>query len=81
VGYALGGQWGVVERYLRPVSYAVAALVVVAAAWWLGKRWLDQRGGSGRHEHAARSTGDAGDTGDVSSAGRPRDGRTAAPRR
>src|SRR6266487_4534926 len=36
VGYALGSQWEVVERYLRPVSYAVATLVVVAAALWLG---------------------------------------------
>jgi len=43
VGYAVGGQWEVVERYLRPVSYAVAALVVVAVAWWFAKRWSEQR--------------------------------------
>jgi membrane protein DedA with SNARE-associated domain len=54
VGYALGSQWEVVERYLRPVSYAVAALVVVAAAWWLGRRWWRQRGRPrGRHERSS----------------------------
>lgn len=81
VGYALGSQWGVVERYLRPVSYAVAALVVIAAAWWLGKRWLEQRRVSvpGRHERTARSTGAAGDGG--AAGGRSGDDRTAAPRR
>jgi membrane protein DedA with SNARE-associated domain len=53
VGYALGSQWEVVERYLRPVSYAVAALVVVAAAWWFGRRWSRQRGRPhGRHERS-----------------------------
>jgi membrane protein DedA with SNARE-associated domain len=52
VGYALGSQWEVVERYLRPVSYAVAALVVAAAAWWLGRRWSRQRGPRGRHERS-----------------------------
>jgi membrane protein DedA with SNARE-associated domain len=53
VGYALGSQWEVVERYLRPVSYAVAALVVVAAALWLGRRWSRQRGRPrGRHERS-----------------------------
>jgi membrane protein DedA with SNARE-associated domain len=54
VGYALGSQWEVVERYLRPVSYAVAALVVVAAVWWLGRRWSRQRGRPrGRHERSS----------------------------
>jgi membrane protein DedA with SNARE-associated domain len=59
VGYALGGQWEVVERYLRPLSYAVAALVLLAAAWWFGKRWSEQRGRRrGRHERSGRATGD-----------------------
>ncbi|HZD69278.1 MAG TPA: DedA family protein [Actinomycetes bacterium] len=54
VGYALGGQWQLVERYLRPVSYAVAALVLVTVVWWLGKRWSQQRGRDrGRHERPA----------------------------
>jgi membrane protein DedA with SNARE-associated domain len=74
VGYALGGQWEVVERYLRPVSYAVAALVLVAAAWWFGKRWSEQRRGPhGRHE---RSTRPADADADLAS-----DDRTSAPRR
>jgi membrane protein DedA with SNARE-associated domain len=75
VGYALGGQWEVVERYLRPVSYAVAAVVLAAGAWWFGKRWLEQRGRTrGRHERPPRAT-DAED-GEVA-----RDRRTSAPRR
>ena len=74
-GYALGGQWEVVERYLRPVSYAVAAVVLVAAAWWLGKRWLEQRGRTdGRHERPTRSAGV--EDGEVS-----RDRSTSAPHR
>jgi membrane protein DedA with SNARE-associated domain len=66
VGYALGGQWAVVERYLRPVSYAVAALVVLAVAWWFWKRWSEQR----RRAQAGPGPADL-----------PRDDRTAAPRR
>jgi membrane protein DedA with SNARE-associated domain len=66
VGYALGGQWSVVERYLRPVSYAVAALVVLTVAWWFWKRWSEQR----RQAQAGPSPSDL-----------PRDDRTAAPRR
>jgi membrane protein DedA with SNARE-associated domain len=58
VGYALGSQWDVVERYLRPLSYVVAALIVLAAAWWLGRRWLEQRGWRrGRHERSPKATG------------------------
>jgi membrane protein DedA with SNARE-associated domain len=72
MGYALGGRWEVVERYLRPVSYAVAALVVVAVAWWFGRRWSEQRrriapGQEGSieatdvHENPQETTEDAAD--------------------
>jgi membrane protein DedA with SNARE-associated domain len=43
LGYALGSQWTLVERFLRPISYAIAVLVVVAAGWWLYRRWSEQR--------------------------------------
>ena len=43
LGYALGSQWEVVERFLRPVSILIALLVVAAAAWWLYRRWKEQR--------------------------------------
>jgi membrane protein DedA with SNARE-associated domain len=43
LGYALGSQWHLVERFLRPISIAIALLVLVAAAWWLYRRWQDQR--------------------------------------
>ncbi|HEY6746065.1 MAG TPA: DedA family protein, partial [Mycobacteriales bacterium] len=43
LGYALGSQWHVVERFLRPISVAIAVAVVVAAAWWLYRRWREQR--------------------------------------
>ena len=43
LGYALGSQWHVVERFLRPISFAIALVVVVAAAWWLYRRWKEQR--------------------------------------
>ncbi|AIQ18277.1 alkaline phosphatase [Paenibacillus sp. FSL H7-0357] len=38
LGYRLGGNWSVVEQYLRPVSYAVAGAVVLLLAWWLLRR-------------------------------------------
>ena len=56
VGYALGGQWNVVERYMRPVSYTVAALCVLAIVWWFYHRWSDVGRGAGRRERAARAT-------------------------
>jgi membrane protein DedA with SNARE-associated domain len=44
LGYALGSQWQLVERFLRPISILIALLVVAAAAWWLYRRWREQRG-------------------------------------
>jgi membrane protein DedA with SNARE-associated domain len=43
LGYALGTQWELVERFLRPVSIAVAALLLLVIAWWLYRRWAEQR--------------------------------------
>jgi membrane protein DedA with SNARE-associated domain len=43
LGYALGSQWHVVDKFLRPVSIVIAVLVVVAAGWWLYRRWKEQR--------------------------------------
>src|SRR5919199_1084298 len=43
LGYALGSQWQLVEDFLRPVSIVIAVLVVAAAAWWLYRRWREQR--------------------------------------
>jgi membrane protein DedA with SNARE-associated domain len=43
LGYVLGSQWHVVDRYLRPISIVIAVLVVVAAGWWLYRRWKEQR--------------------------------------
>jgi membrane protein DedA with SNARE-associated domain len=43
LGYGLGSQWHVVERFLRPISVLIALLVVGAAAWWLYRRWKEQR--------------------------------------
>ena len=55
VGYALGGRWGTVEHYLRPVSYTVAALCVLAVGWWFYRRWSESGRGPGRHERASRA--------------------------
>jgi membrane protein DedA with SNARE-associated domain len=43
LGYALGSQWHVVDRYLRPISIVIAVLVAAAAGWWLYRRWKEQR--------------------------------------
>lgn len=55
VGYALGSQWDVVERYMRPVSYLVAAVCVLAVAWWFYRRWSESDRTPGRHERALRA--------------------------
>jgi membrane protein DedA with SNARE-associated domain len=42
-GYGLGQNWDVVERYLRPVSIAVAIVVVAAIGWWVWGRLRRRR--------------------------------------
>jgi membrane protein DedA with SNARE-associated domain len=61
VGYALGGQWDVVERYMRPVSYLVAAVCAVAIGWWLYRRWAKYGRVPGRHEQSAAAEADPAD--------------------
>jgi membrane protein DedA with SNARE-associated domain len=43
VGYAVGSKWDTVERYFRPISIAVAVLLVVLVAWWLIRRARSRR--------------------------------------
>jgi membrane protein DedA with SNARE-associated domain len=38
LGYKLGERWDEVERFMRPVSWLVAALVVAAVGWWVWRR-------------------------------------------
>jgi membrane protein DedA with SNARE-associated domain len=35
VGYLLGSQWHVIDQIIAPISYVIAAVLVVAAAWWI----------------------------------------------
>jgi membrane protein DedA with SNARE-associated domain len=61
VGYGVGGQWTRVEGLMKPVSYAIAAVVAVWAAVWFLGRAADQRrrvrvGAQAEQEEAA--TGD-----------------------
>jgi membrane protein DedA with SNARE-associated domain len=37
-GYALGSQWDTVARYFRPVSIAIAVVMVAVIAWWVVRR-------------------------------------------
>jgi membrane protein DedA with SNARE-associated domain len=46
VGYALGESWKTVEKYLRPVSIAVALVLAAGAVWW----WLRRRARAKREE-------------------------------
>jgi membrane protein DedA with SNARE-associated domain len=43
VGYALGSQWQTVERWMRPVSYLVAGVIVIGIVWWFARRLSQQR--------------------------------------
>jgi membrane protein DedA with SNARE-associated domain len=35
VGYLLGSQWHVIDQIIAPISYVIAAVLVVAAGWWI----------------------------------------------
>jgi membrane protein DedA with SNARE-associated domain len=43
LGFALGSNWHVVERYVRPISLGVASVLVVAVAWWVVRRLRPRR--------------------------------------
>jgi membrane protein DedA with SNARE-associated domain len=38
IGYAVGAHYATVAKYLRPISLAIAALLLIGLAWWLVKR-------------------------------------------
>jgi len=38
IGYAVGSQWDTVAKYFKPATYAIAALILIAIAWWVLKR-------------------------------------------
>jgi membrane protein DedA with SNARE-associated domain len=38
LGFKLGERWDEVERFLRPVSWLVAVLVVAGVGWWIWSR-------------------------------------------
>jgi membrane protein DedA with SNARE-associated domain len=35
VGYLLGSQWHVIDQIIAPIGYVIAAVLVVAIAWWI----------------------------------------------
>ncbi len=43
LGYQLGERWDEVERVMRPFSWALAAALVLAIAWWVWRRVRDVR--------------------------------------
>jgi membrane protein DedA with SNARE-associated domain len=56
-GYGLGANWTKVERAIRPFSWALAALAVMAVGWWVWTRVRDLRAHpvpSGTSEDPAR---------------------------
>ena len=43
VGWAVGSQWLVVEHYLKPISYVIAAACVLLVAVWYARRVAAER--------------------------------------
>ena len=43
IGYAVGSQWDSVARYFKPATYAIAALILIAIAWWVLRRLRAQK--------------------------------------
>ncbi|RBQ15929.1 DedA family protein [Spongiactinospora rosea] len=52
-GYALGENWGIIERYMGVVSKGVLGLCVLAVVWFVVARIMrgrrERQGGGGRH--------------------------------
>ena len=42
-GYLLGQRWDTIDNYLRPISYAFGAMLVVAVAVWVIRRTRQRR--------------------------------------
>ena len=43
LGFQLGDRWETVEQALQPFSWAIAGLCVIAAAWYVRRRWTKVR--------------------------------------
>jgi membrane protein DedA with SNARE-associated domain len=43
LGYLLGENWATVEKFLRPVAWAIVALLVIGLAWWVAHRYRKVR--------------------------------------
>lgn len=43
LGFQLGDRWETVEDALQPFSWAIAGLCVIAAAWYVRRRWTKVR--------------------------------------
>jgi membrane protein DedA with SNARE-associated domain len=43
LGWALGSQWMLVQRYASFVQYVVLAIIVLGIIWFLWRRWKTQR--------------------------------------
>jgi membrane protein DedA with SNARE-associated domain len=43
LGWLLGVQWALVERYARIIKYAVLAVMLVVILWFLWHRWKTSR--------------------------------------
>ena len=60
-GYQLGDRWATVERILQPFSWAIAGLCLVAAVWYVRRRWTTVRAEyaalDAAKEHAGTSEG------------------------
>jgi len=54
LGYELGDRWETVEHALQPFSWAIAGLCIVAAVWYVRRRWTKVRA-----EYAALDTAKA----------------------
>ncbi len=39
IGYQLGDNWAAAEAVIRPVAWAIAAVIVMGGVWWVVRRW------------------------------------------
>jgi membrane protein DedA with SNARE-associated domain len=43
IGYSLGDNWDAAEKVIRPVSWAIVAVIIFGGVWWVVRRWRQVR--------------------------------------
>jgi membrane protein DedA with SNARE-associated domain len=80
-GYLLGESWRTVERFIQPISIAIAVLLVGLVTWWAVRRLRAGRAARAASAAVAQADGDGRDAPGADGAGGAPSEVASAPRR